>query len=254
MTSYMQTASAASNGLKELRHCCLRSAYTYPSTMLMKTVEKLRSDMKADDFKKPCFVKTAESLKDYPVLRNKHGDIMPEIALVGRSNVGKSSLLNHLFQSPKMVKTSATPGKTQAINFFTVNHELAFVDLPGYGYAKAPLSVRKKWGPMIQEYLQSRESLQLILFLFDIRRKPNEEDRLLLEWIAQAEKAMILVLTKADKLNQSERHVASQEIVKGFHAGNIHHVSYSVTKNLGRINLIRMLLDALQNSDDDESN
>src|SRR5262245_55930539 len=140
--------------------------------------------MKKYLFRNAKFIKTAVKAKDYPVLRDLSGNILPEIAVAGRSNVGKSSLLNHLFHSPNLVKTSSTPGKTQALNFFTVNDELTFVDLPGYGYAKVPQSIRKEWGPMVQEYLQKREMLKLILFLFDIRRLPNEEDIEFLEWAA----------------------------------------------------------------------
>jgi GTP-binding protein len=141
-------------------------------------------------FKYPKFIKTAMKLKDYPTLRDLSGNILFEIAVAGRSNVGKSSLLNHLFMSKGLVKTSATPGKTQAINFFTLNDQLAFVDLPGYGFAKVSHDIRKQWGPMIQTYLKNREPLKIILMLFDIRRMPNEEDCELMEWIAQNQKAL----------------------------------------------------------------
>lgn len=196
-------------------------------------------------FKNPQFIKTAIKPKDYPILRDDSGQILPEIAVAGRSNVGKSSLLNHLFQSKGLVKTSATPGKTQAINFFTLNNQLAFVDLPGYGYAKVSHETKAQWGPMIQTYLQSREPLKVILFLFDIRRMPNDEDRSLLDWIAQNEKSMILVFTKVDKVSTNEKKANSQRIIEAFGAGNIHHVGYSSTKNVGRSELIKMLVDAL---------
>ena len=114
--------------------------------------------MKKYLFKDAKFCTTATKASQYPVLRDLSGDILPEIAVAGRSNVGKSSLLNHLFHSQGLVKTSSTPGKTQAMNFFTVNEELAFVDLPGYGYADVPIAVRKRWGPMVQEYLQETYS------------------------------------------------------------------------------------------------
>jgi len=202
--------------------------------------------MKEDLFRKATFIKTAVLAKDYPVLRNRSGQLMVEIAVVGRSNVGKSSLLNDLFNSKDLVKTSSTPGKTQAINFFTVDDQFAFVDLPGYGYAQVPLKVRKQWGPMIQEYLSNRESLKVILFLFDIRRIPNQEDIELLEWIAFHQKAMILVMTKADKLNQSERSSNSKNILKAFNTENLFWTSYSTKKNIGRRELIRMILDAIK--------
>ena len=171
---------------------------------------------------------------------------MPEIAVAGRSNVGKSSLLNHLFEAKGLVKTSSTPGKTQAINFFSVDDKLAFVDLPGYGYAKVPESVRKQWGPTVQAYLEKREQLKLVLLLFDIRRLPNEDDKRMIEWIAHSQKAMILVLTKVDKVTVNEKRSNIQKILKGLAVENLHHVSYSATKNVGRKELIAMIQDAMQ--------
>lgn len=196
-------------------------------------------------FKKAQFIKTAILAKDYPTLRDKSGNILPEIAVIGRSNVGKSSLLNHLFQSKGLVKTSSTPGKTQAVNFFTVDDALSFVDLPGYGYAQVPPEVRKQWGPMVQSYLEKREPLKLILFLFDIRRIPNDEDRQLLEWVAKNQKAIILILTKVDKVTPNEKKANTQKILHAFDTENLHYLHYSATKNIGRKELIHTLLDAL---------
>jgi len=175
---------------------------------------------------------------------------MPEIAVAGRSNVGKSSLLNNLFQRRDLVKTSSVPGKTQMINFFTVDDTLAFVDLPGYGYAQVPLSVRKQWGPMIQEYLNNRTELKVILFLFDIRRMPNDEDRLFIEWAANRQKAMILVFTKIDKVTKSEKILNSEKILQAFNCQNLYHTFYSTTKNIGRRELVAMLAEALADEDD----
>lgn len=197
-------------------------------------------------FKNARFIKTATEVKDYPVLRNLSGEIVPEIAVAGRSNVGKSSLLNHLFQKKGLVKTSSKPGKTQAINFFMVNNEMAFVDLPGYGFADVPESIRKKWGPMVQDYLKERDSLKLILFLFDIRRKPNQDDIQFLEWAAFHQKATILVFTKCDKMNRNERKANSEAALKAFNTQNLHHVYYSVTKNIGHKELPNIIMDALK--------
>jgi GTP-binding protein len=197
-------------------------------------------------FKNAKFVKTAIWPKDFPRLLDIHGNPLAEIAVAGRSNVGKSSLLNHLFQSKNLVKTSSEPGKTQAINFFTLDEKLAFVDVPGYGYAKVPVSVRKQWGPMVQRYLQERAELKLLLFLFDIRRIPNEEDIQFLEWMAFAKKSVILILTKVDKVNQSEKRKNTQKIIEAFDTDNLHFILYSTVKNLGRKELIAMIQDALQ--------
>lgn len=198
------------------------------------------------------FITTAVKSKDYPQIRNQSGQLLPEIAVVGRSNVGKSSLLNHLFETKYLVKTSSTPGKTQAINFFSYHDEIAFADLPGYGYAKVPLSVKKQWGPMIQTYLEKRETLKLILFLLDIRRIPNEEDLQLMDWIAHHQKAVIIVLTKVDKVTQNEKHANTSKILKEFDAANLHHTFYSVPKNKGRRELWAMIKEALK--DESESN
>lgn len=197
-------------------------------------------------FKNPRFERSAVKFKDYPALRNPSGKDLPEIAVAGRSNVGKSSLLNHLFQYKGLVKTSSIPGKTQLLNFFTLDGKLAFVDLPGYGYAKVPMSVRKQWGPMVQEYLEKRAQLKVILFLFDIRRIPSEEDREFLSWAAHYEKAVLLVLTKVDKVTQNEKTANTRKILEAFNCANLHYIHYSVTKNVGRKELIAVLTDALQ--------
>lgn len=196
-------------------------------------------------FKDARFVTTAVGPEGYPLLKTPQGQLIPEVAVAGRSNVGKSSLLNHLFHVKGLVKTSATPGKTQALNFFCVNDQLVFVDLPGYGFANVPPSTRKKWGPMVQGYLSKRAQLKLILFLFDIRRVPNEEDQEFLEWAAQSGKGVILVLTKTDKANQSEKRLFTKRILEKFDAENLHHVNYSVTKNIGRKELLYMVFDAI---------
>jgi len=201
--------------------------------------------MKKIDFKNPVFVKTALKPEQYPKLFREDGAPMTEIAVAGRSNVGKSSMINHLFRHKKMARTSATPGKTQALNFYTIDGEVAFADLPGYGFAKVPEKIRRSWGPMIQSYLENRDRLKLILFLFDIRRMPNDDDRQLLEWIIHNEKSMILVLTKVDKLNRGERKAKAEKIVQAFGAENIQSTFYSVPKNIGRQELIRLIHEAL---------
>jgi GTP-binding protein len=205
------------------------------------------------EFKNPRFIKTAVKPKDYPILRNIQGKLLPEIAVAGRSNVGKSSLLNDLFQRKGLVKTSSTPGKTQALNFFVLNEQLSFVDLPGYGYAEVPMEVRRKWGPMIEAYLDSRETLKSLLFLFDIRRLPNDEDRLLIEWAIARHKSLLLVLTKVDKVKQNEKVSQTQKILNLLPFKNLPCVHYSVTKNVGRRELMFWLRAALKEEDVDPS-
>lgn len=129
---------------------------------------------------------------------------LPEIALAGRSNVGKSSLINTLFQTKMIAKISSTPGKTQRINFFLVDDTLFLVDLPGYGYAAAPKEEIKKWSQAIDAYLNESERLQLVLLLIDIRRTPSKEDLALAEWATVKTIPMLIVFTKKDKLSDSE--------------------------------------------------
>ncbi len=150
------------------------------------------------------FITSAVKPSQYPLPE------FPEIAFAGRSNVGKSSLINVLVNRRRLVKTSRTPGRTQLINFFLINNILSFVDLPGYGYAKVPAAVKKKWGPMIETYLSSRKSLKGVILIMDIRRSPGEEELNFIDWLASEDLACLMVLTKADKLSktrQDKQHV-----------------------------------------------
>ncbi|HIJ82103.1 MAG TPA: YihA family ribosome biogenesis GTP-binding protein [Desulfuromonadales bacterium] len=145
------------------------------------------------------FVKSAAKPKDYPPAG------LPEVAFVGRSNVGKSSLINVLAGRKGLVRTSSTPGRTQLINFFDINGILTLVDLPGYGYAKAPPELRKQWGPMIEAYLASRESLKAVVLILDIRREPSDGDLQMLRWLETYSIRPIFVITKCDKLSKNEQ-------------------------------------------------
>ena len=145
------------------------------------------------------FVISAVRPQQYPA------EELPEFAFAGRSNVGKSSLINTLVSRRKLVQTSSTPGKTRLINFFRVNDALMFVDLPGYGYARVSEEERRKWRPMIEQYLAKRERLKAVVVILDIRRTPSEEDVQLLDWLARHEIASVLVVTKADKLSNSDK-------------------------------------------------
>jgi GTP-binding protein len=128
----------------------------------------------------------------------------PEIAFAGRSNVGKSSLINTLLNRRGLVRTSSTPGRTQMLNFFAVNEALHFVDLPGYGFARAPRAVRERWQPMIRGYLTGRANLKAVIWLLDARREPSDEDLRFLDWLEEADRPTIPVVTKVDKLSRNE--------------------------------------------------
>jgi len=144
------------------------------------------------------FVTSATKPAQYPP------EGLAEIAFAGRSNVGKSSLINTLVHRKHLVKTSSTPGRTQLINFFDINSNLTLVDLPGFGYAKVPAAVRKKWGPMIETYLSTRTTLKGVVIIMDSRRLPREEEQNLIHWLAHFSIAAILVLTKTDKLSKTK--------------------------------------------------
>lgn len=137
---------------------------------------------------------------------------MPEVSFLGRSNVGKSSLLNSLLNRKKLAKTSNTPGRTQSINFFLVNEAFYFVDLPGYGFAKVPKKMRQDWGKMAEEYLAKRQQLVLSIQLVDARHSPTSLDRQLYEWLTFHRKKTLVVATKADKLSNNKLNNSLDEI------------------------------------------
>lgn len=131
-------------------------------------------------------------------------ETMPEVAFAGKSNVGKSSLINTMINRKSLARTSQNPGKTRTINFYNVENALYFVDLPGYGYARAPKSEIAKWGKMIEDYLIKRESLRAIIMLVDIRHEPGENDKMMYDWLKHYGHKIIVVATKSDKLKRSQ--------------------------------------------------
>ena len=145
------------------------------------------------------FVKSAVKPSQYPEYD------FSEIAFAGRSNVGKSSLINTLIQRRNMVKTSSKPGCTQLINFFLVNEMLSFVDLPGYGYAKVSKKIRSQWQPMVNLYLSQRQNLLGLVLLIDIRRDPGKEELDMVDWLESHEMPYLVILTKSDKLSKTKQ-------------------------------------------------
>ena len=159
----------------------------------------------------------------------------PELAFVGRSNVGKSSLINSLLNRKKLVKISQTPGKTQEINFFKINNDFIFADLPGYGFAKVPQSVQKHWKKMIEDYFLKRETLLVVIFIIDLRRSPSPLDLNLQQWLESCGVEYLLVGTKTDKLSQSEvkKQVSKLNAVY-FDGGEDRLLAYSSKSSRGR--------------------
>lgn len=181
------------------------------------------------------FMTSAVSAAQYPP------GSLPELAFVGRSNVGKSSLINSLLNRKKLVKTSSTPGKTQMINFFRINDLLIFADLPGYGYAKVPFAVRKRWKSMVEHYLLNRDTLVAIIFIIDIRRGLTDLDLDLKDWLEANEIDYVLAATKSDKLSQSERSKQLNKIQSAF-LGEGAVIMYSSKNNKGRKEIWKWIL------------
>lgn len=129
---------------------------------------------------------------------------LPEIAFAGKSNVGKSSLINALMNRKSLARTSAQPGKTQTINFYNINQSLYYVDLPGYGYAKVSQAEKAKWGKMIENYLHKSKMLRCVFLLLDIRHEPSANDKLMYEWIVSQGFRPVIIATKLDKINRSQ--------------------------------------------------
>ncbi len=191
------------------------------------------------------FIKSAVWPPQYPP------GILPEIAFVGRSNVGKSSLINALVGRKNLAKTSNTPGRTQLINFFTINEKISFVDLPGYGFAKVSQSVKKDWGDMIEAYLRERQNLAIVIFILDLRRNPSEDDLSLRNWLDHYHIPYIYILTKADKLSNNQAFVQKRLIEKAL-GGSVRNktILFSAKTQRGKEELWQLLenhLSSLEN-------
>ena len=189
------------------------------------------------------FITSATKPSQYPPTA------MPEIAFAGRSNVGKSSLINTLVNRKHLVKTSSTPGRTQLINFFDINQRMGFVDLPGYGYAKVPVAVRKKWGPMIETYLSGRETLRGVVVIMDIRRIPGQEELNLLGWLNHYAIAGILVLTKTDKLSKNKQAKQHHLIARALERPKNDFILFSAKTRRGRDTIWNAILSLIDIED-----
>jgi len=194
--------------------------------------------------KSAVFVKSATQPSNYPETE------LPEVAFAGRSNVGKSSLINALVNRRGLVRTSSTPGRTQLLNFFDINGEFSLVDLPGYGFAKVPLAVKKAWGPMMRTYLEKRPQLKAVVMLFDIRRVPREEDLELLDWLEEFEVPTIPVITKIDKVSRNQRPAQIKPILESTGLPRDAFTLFSALSKEGRDEIWERIEDALELSAD----
>jgi GTP-binding protein len=171
---------------------------------------------------------------------------LPEVAFAGRSNVGKSSLINRILNRKKLVRTSKTPGRTQLLNFFEINEIYRFVDLPGYGYAKVPAEVQKRWRPMVETYLTSRPNMRGMVLLLDIRREPSKEDLNLWHWLQTMSIKVVIVITKVDKLSRNKRNKQSAAIVRTLGGKKEELIEFSAMTGEGKEQLWRELLKLLE--------
>ena len=176
--------------------------------------------------KKTDFIKSAVVINDYPETTEI------EFAFIGRSNVGKSSLINSLTNRRNLARTSKTPGRTQLINFFDVNEDFYFVDLPGYGFAKVPEAVKKNWGKIIADYLNSDRE-KIVFLLLDIRRVPSAEDIEMLKWLEHYSINYYIIFTKTDKLSNNQKFKQLKEIKKKLEFDNKDVFFYSALKIQG---------------------
>lgn len=186
------------------------------------------------------FLKSGLKLEDFPLLPH------PEIAFAGRSNVGKSSLINTLLGRKHLVRTSRTPGQTQTLNFFLINEDLVFVDLPGYGYSQASKVVIQNYQQAMMDYLQFRRNINLLVLLMDIRRSPSEEDQFFFHLAKNLGIGPLVVLTKADKINRGKWGEASKEINRHLDWGGQEALFFYTRSQQGRQELWQALTERIE--------
>ncbi|WP_333870145.1 ribosome biogenesis GTP-binding protein YihA/YsxC [Desulforamulus putei] len=174
---------------------------------------------------------------------------LPEVAFVGRSNVGKSSLINRLVNRKGLARTSSTPGRTQLINFFKINDQFVMVDLPGYGYARVPDEVRAKWGKMIEGYLKNRESLKGVFLLLDCRHTPTSQDKQMYGWLLHYRLPTVVVATKIDKLSNNQWARQQAVIKKSLPLAPEHQlIPFSAETGRGRDELLGVIKNWIHNT------
>ncbi|HEY0405954.1 MAG TPA: ribosome biogenesis GTP-binding protein YihA/YsxC [Pyrinomonadaceae bacterium] len=183
------------------------------------------------------FIKSAFAEEHWPT------HPLPEVAFLGRSNVGKSSLINSLLGVKGLARTSSTPGRTQSLNFFLINNRFRFVDLPGYGYARVPRNIKAEWGEMTTNYLAKRPELVLSIQIVDSRHEPTTQDLQLNEWLQHHAKPRVVVATKSDKLSNNELRKSLERVRRVMEADRV--ISYSATTGRGREEIWRLIDEAI---------
>lgn len=183
------------------------------------------------------FLKSAFKEDDWP------RDAKPEIAFLGRSNVGKSSLINSLLSVRGLARTSSTPGRTQSLNFFDIDNRFRFVDFPGFGYARVPKEIKSSWGEMATSYLANRLQLVLSIHIVDSRHEPTKQDLQLHEWLEESDKPLLVVATKSDKLSNNELRKNLGHIARVLNHDSV--MAYSAKSGRGRDELWRAIKKAM---------
>ncbi len=186
------------------------------------------------------FLKSAFKEDDWP------RDPKPEIAFLGRSNVGKSSLINSLLAVRGLARTSSTPGRTQSLNFFSINDRFRFVDLPGFGYARVPKDIKSSWGEMVATYLAKRRQLVLSIHIVDSRHEPTKQDLQLHEWLEDSNKPRLIVATKSDKLSNNELRKNLEHIARVLKDDSV--MAYSAKTGRGRDEVWRAIKSQLRDA------
>lgn len=186
------------------------------------------------------FLKSALKEDDWP------RDSFPEIAFLGRSNVGKSSLINSLLSVRGLARTSSTPGRTQSLNFFQINDKFRFVDFPGFGYARVPREIKSTWGEMATSFLAKRSQLVLSIHLVDSRHEPTKQDLQLHEWLEESDKPRLIVATKSDKLSNNELRKNLEHIARVLNDDSV--MAYSAKSGRGREELWRAIRNRIESA------
>ena len=193
------------------------------------------TDISSQNFSDVCFLISVFDIKQLPAPE------FPEIAFAGRSNVGKSSLLNRLIKRKDLVKTSGKPGKTQSLNFFLLDNSIYLVDLPGYGYARVSKKMQAGWQDLITSYLETRENLKCVVVIVDLRHELKIADLQLVNWLRSNGVLFLLVYTKADKLSANQRNKNAAVLDTGFGVSNSERFLFSAKTGMGRDNILQAL-------------
>jgi GTP-binding protein len=173
-------------------------------------------------------------------------DELPQVAVVGRSNVGKSSLINMLANNKKMAKTSGTPGRTRLVNYFEIDSKLYLVDLPGYGFAQASKEIKKEWDRVLDDYFNNTHNLKLVLVLFDSRHLPSELDVMMINYLVELEIPYQIILTKADKLSRSQLNKNITDISNYIRHNKNMFIATSADKKVGTEEIAKVIADAIK--------